>query len=93
MNNNQSMTEKEMLTDLLNEEKYLVKQYAGDMTESASARLRQVLLANMTECATDQYSIFDQMRTRNMYKTKPSQPQEIQTAKQDMQQLKNQTGI
>ena len=55
--------------------------------------LRQLLMTNMSECSVDQYSVFDQMRKRNMYKTKQAQQQEVDTAKQDMQNLKNQTGI
>ncbi len=94
MNTNFSqMTEQEMLTDILSQEKQLVKDYAGDITESSCQNLRQLLISNMTECSEDQYCVFDQMRTRNMYATKQAPQNEVQTAKQNMDQLKQQTGF
>ena len=87
------MTEQELLTDLLNQEKALVKGYASDVTESSSQNLRSLLIKNMTECSNDQYNIFEQMKQRNMYKTKAAQGNEVQTAKDDMQKLKQQSGL
>lgn len=88
-----NMTEKELLTDLLNEEKQLVKEYATYITEASCTNLRQVLVNNMWECSQDQYSVFDQMRQRNMYQTKDAPDNDVQTAKQSIQQLKNETGL
>jgi spore coat protein CotF len=87
------MTEQEMLTDILSQEKQLVKDYAGGLTESSCQNLRQLLISNMTECSQDQYYVFDQMRTRNMYSTKQAPQNEVQTIKQNMDQLKQQTGF
>ena len=87
------MTEQEILTDILSQEKQLVKDYAGDVTESSCQNLRQLLLSNMTECSQDQYFVFDQMRTRNMYTTKQAPQTDVQTTKQSMDQLKQQTGF
>lgn len=91
--NTQNMTEKEILTDLLNEEKSLIKEYAGNVVESRQPSLRELLISCMSECSADQYTVFDQMRSRNMYPTKQAPTQEVQTAKQDMQTLKQQTGF
>ena len=91
--NTQNMTDKEILTDLLNEEKSLIKEYAGNVVESSQPSLRQLLISCMSECSADQYTVFDQMRSRNMYPTKQAPTQEVQTAKQDMQTLKQQTGF
>ena len=91
--NTQNMTEKEILTDLLNEEKSLIKEYAGNVVESGQPSLRQLLISCMSECSADQYTVFDQMRSRNMYPTKQAPTQEVQTAKPDMQTLKQQTGF
>ena len=93
MNNHPSMTQQELLTDLLSQEKQAVKDYAGDITEASCKNLRQLLLQNMTECSTDQYCVFDQMRQRNLYKTKDAPDNDVQTTKQEMQTLKQQTGI
>lgn len=91
--NTPNMTEKELLTDLLNQEKQLVKDYAGNITESSCMHLRQVLTSNLSECSQDQFQIFDQMRQRNMYPVKDAQDQEVQTAKQNVTQLRQQTGF
>ena len=87
--NNQNMTERELLTDLLHTEKDMAKTYAGSITESASQQLRQILTRHMTECAEDQLCVFNEMQKRNLYPTKPAQQQEIQSAKQNMQNLQD----
>ena len=91
MNNTQNLTERELLTDLLHTEKDMAKTYAGSVTESASPQLRKLLIRNMTECAEDQLCVFEEMNKRNMYPTKQAQQQEVQTAKQNMQQLQSET--
>ena len=60
------MSEQELLTDLLNSEKSLVKDYIGNYTETACPKLRTLLLNCMTECSEDQFSVFEQMQQRNM---------------------------
>ena len=90
-NNNQNMTERELLTDLLHTEKDMAKDYAGNITESASPALRQLLTRHMSECANDQLCVFEAMQQRNMYPTKQAQQQEVQNAKQAMQQLQSET--
>lgn len=88
---NSSMSEQELLTDLLHSEKALVKEYASNCTEVACQNLRGLLIGCMSECSDDQFNIFEQMKQRNMYKTKPAKQQEVQTAKQDMDNLQQQT--
>lgn len=85
------MSEQELLTDLLNSEKAMVKDYASDCTEVACPNLRNLLINCMTECSEDQFAVFEQMQQRNMYKTKPAKEQEVQTAKTDMNTLQQQT--
>ena len=89
--NNASMSEQELLTDLLHSERAAVKQYAENCTESDRSDLRSLLIGLMSECSDDQLKVFEQMKQRNMYKTQPAQQQDIQTAKQDMDSLKRQT--
>ena len=86
-----NMSEKELLTDLLNEEKNLLKEYATSMTESSCANLRQLLQTNLTECGQDQFSIFQQMQQRNMYQIPKATKQEVQTACQKSNTLKQNT--
>ena len=89
--NNQNMTERELLTDLLHTEKNMTTIYAGSCTECESTELRRILLKNMTECANDQYTVFDEMRKRSLYNPKTAPQQEVQEAKQNMQNLCNET--
>lgn len=93
MNNNggEHFSERELLSDLLHTEKELTKNYAGNCTEASCPELRSMLLRNMTECSEDQYGVFEQMRQRNMYNPKDAQQQEVQSAKQKMQDLKDET--
>ncbi len=90
-NNTYSMSEKELLTDLLHTEKDMTKTYADNCTETSSPELRRMLIKHMTECSEDQLAVFDEMHKRNMYPTKLAQQQEVQTAKQSMQTLKSET--
>ncbi|MBR0136217.1 MAG: spore coat protein [Clostridia bacterium] len=91
MMQNSSMNEQELLTDMLHSERAAVKQYAENCTESGCMQLRSLLIDCMSECSEDQFAIFEQMKQRNLYKTKPAQQQEIATAQQDMAQLRQQT--
>lgn len=88
-----NMTEKELLTDLLNEEKALIKEYASNVTESSCPSLRQLLISNMCECSTDQFTVFDNMRSRNMYQTEDAPQNKVQTLKDETQTLRQQTGF
>lgn len=88
---NSSMTEQELLTDLLHSERAAIKQYAENCTESGCMDLRSLLINCMTECSQDQFAVFEQMKQRNLYKTKTAPQQEVQTAKQDMDTLQQQT--
>ena len=88
---NSSMTEQELLTDLLHTERAAIKEYASNCTESACMKLRDLLIDCMTECSEDQFAVFEQMKQRNLYKTKPAEQQVITTAKQEMNTLWLQT--
>ena len=93
MTNQTTMNKQEMLSDLLTQEKDLVKDYAGNITESSCSNLRQLLLSNMTECSCDQYAVFEEMKNRQMYETKKAQQNDVQSTRQKLQQLKQQTGF
>ena len=90
-NSSDTMNERELLTDLLHTEKSMTKTYAANCTETTSPELRQMLIRHMTECSQDQLAVFDEMHKRSMYPTKIAQQQEVSSAKQSMQDLKNET--
>ncbi len=88
-----NMTEQELLSDFLTQEKQLVKDYAGDVTEASCKNLRQLLLAHLSECSEDQLAVFEEMQRRSMYPTKDAPDSEVAEAKQNMLRLKQQTGL
>jgi len=88
-----NMSEKQLLTDLMNQEKHLVTTYATFVTEASCNNLRRLLTLNMIECGQDQFSVFEQMTQRSMYSTKSADNQEMQQASQDAQKLKQESGM
>ena len=93
MNTRPNLTEQEILTDFVNQEKEFVKGYAGDITEASCTNLRQLLIRHLAECSEDQYHVFEEMKRKQFYKPKDAPDHEVQTAKQSMQQLRQSTGI
>lgn len=87
---NNIMGEKEILNDLLNQEKQIIGVYSTAVTESSCPNMRQVLLRNITQSSEDQLSVFQTMVTKGYYQTKDAQDQEVQQAKQKFQQMQGQ---
>ncbi len=85
-----AMNEKELMTDLLNTEKEIAKLYTTAITESSCPNMRQVLIQNMQQTCTDQYNLFNQMRTKGYYQTKDAQASDVQQAKQKFTTMRNQ---
>ena len=83
-----NMSDKELLTDLLNEEKNLLKEYATSITEASCSQLRQLMQNLLTECGQDQFSVFQQMEQRNMYQCTKATKQEVQSACQKSDTMK-----
>lgn len=89
MNTQANLSEKDLLNDLLNQEKQLVNSYATFITEASCPNLRQVLTTQLGETATQQYQIFDQMRQKGYYQTKDAPSNEVMQTKQKFAQMKN----
>jgi spore coat protein CotF len=87
---NNVMGEKEILNDMLNTEKEIVKLYSTAVTESSCANMRQVLLRNITQTSDDQFNIFNAMVNKGYYQKKDAQDQDVQQAKQKFQQVQSQ---
>lgn len=87
---NNVLGEKEILCDILNTEKDLVKVYSFALTESSCANMRKVMLQNLDRTAEDQFSVFNMMINKGYYQTKDAQEQDMQQAKQKFQQLQSQ---
>jgi spore coat protein F len=82
--------EKEMLDDILGDEKEIIKLYSTGMTESTCPNMRQVLLKNIQQANQDQFDVFDKMRTMGWYSTKPAETTEVDQVKQKFQQVQQQ---
>lgn len=87
---NNIMGEKEILFDILNSEKELIKTYSTAVTESSCANMRQVLMNNFKQCAEDQFNVYNAMRDKGYYQGKDAQDKDVQQAKQKYQQLQSQ---
>lgn len=90
MNNMQqqpSLSEKDLLNDLLNQEKQIISTYSTYITEASCPNLRRVLTDHLNQTALDQFEVFDHMRKKGYYQTKDAQSQEVQQSKQKYQQV------
>ena len=89
-NNIIQFSEKEMLNDILNQEKQIASTYTTAITEASCENLRKVLTQNMQDCCEDQYQVFDRMRTLGFYQTKQAQSTDVEQTKQKFSQVKQQ---
>lgn len=83
-NQQSSLTEKELLHDLLASEKQVISAYSTGMTESSCPNLRTTLEDNFKNVEQVQYEVFNAMKQNNWYPIKDAPANEIQ-------QLKNET--
>ena len=76
-----SLTEKDMLQDILTLEKDIVKTYASYLTETSCENLRELLNNNLEDAADGQFQVFSCMTSRNMYPVKEAPAPEVMQAK------------
>ncbi len=85
-----TMTEKDMLTDILVLEKDIVKTYASYIIESSCENLRNVLTKNFKDTSGDQFQVFYSMTSRDMYPVKEAPAPEVAQAKKKFSDINNQ---
>lgn len=90
MPNQSSLTEKELLDDLLNQEKHFMNSYSIYISEGACPNLRQLMTSQFNQICNDQYQIFDCMRQKGFYQIKDAQDADVQQAKQKFAQMQSQ---
>ncbi len=90
MNMQSQMSEQELITDLLNQEKQMISTYSMGITESSCQNLRHVLTTQMNQTCEDQYAVFSCMQNKGYYQTKDAQDSDVQQAKQKFEQMKQQ---
>jgi spore coat protein CotF len=76
-----NMTEQELLTDLLNQEKQMMTLCAAGIQEASSMSLRKLLTTQFTQTSQDQFELFDQMREKGYYQTRDATSQQVQQVK------------
>lgn len=79
----------EIISDVLSNEKQLVKLYSTALCESAEEPLRNVIRENLIECAQDQYATFEFMSKRGQYPQEQAPEEKIAQAKDQFRPLTN----
>lgn len=82
-------SEKELMNDLLSNEKQVTSAYNTGITETSCPNLRQHLTKCLTDSQQIQYQVFDAMKQRGWYQTKPAASQDVQNAKTKYNQIMN----
>ncbi len=82
------LTDQELAFDLLYQEKALMANISSEVVEGSHAGLRNVMNDMFMQMGQDQLQIFQVMNGQGWYQTKPAQPQDVQTAKQKYQQMR-----
>ena len=81
MTSTNSLSEKDMLTDILTLEKDIMKTYGSLMTEVSCENLRALMNKNFKDNAGDQYQVFYSMNSRNYYPVKDAMEPDVMQAK------------
>lgn len=84
------LEDKDMITDILNNQKNLIKRYTVALTEISCEKLRGLVDTKLSECAEDQFDAFLYMNERDLYPTEPAPSQKVKQAKQKFTQAKEQ---
>ena len=92
MQTNGVLSEQDMMQDMLSEEKTLLSNYGTFIPEAACPQLRQVLTQNFTDCAQNQYDIFDRMNQLGWYPTKAAQAADVSAARDKFNHLRQTLG-
>jgi len=87
--NHPTFTEKELLNDLLTSEKQITAAYNTGITEASCQNLRQHLTKCLNDTQEIQYQLFNAMKQRGWYQTKPAPSQDVQSAKAKYNQMKS----
>ena len=85
---NQPLSDQELAFDLLYQEKALMANISSEVVEGSQSGLRNVMNDMFMQMGQDQLQIFQVMNSNGWYQLKPAQPQDIQTAKQKYEQMR-----
>ena len=90
MHNNKSMSEQDILNDLLAMEKQISSAYNTGITEASCPNLRQTLTDSLVGTQQMQFTVYDSMRNQGWYQGKDAPDQDVNNAKNKYSNVKNQ---
>lgn len=90
MQTSATLTEQDTMNDLLAMEKQIISSYNVGITEASCPDLRQTLTNSLIGSQQMQFEVFDTMRKQGWYQTKNAQEQDVTSAKNKYNGIKNQ---
>lgn len=81
-----NINEKDSLSDLLMQEKEIIKVYGTFLPEGSTTQLRNILKKNMDVVAQQQYEVFNAMQSKGYYQLKDAEDKQINEAKKQFSQ-------
>ena len=85
-----TLSEKDALQDLLDQEKLLMNYYAMALTEGSCKPFRKEILKNYTAHAETQFQVFEQMLARGYYEGQPAAKMMIDQNAEKFEKVKKQ---
>lgn len=88
--NHPTLSEQELMTDLLTSEKQVISSYSTGITETSCPNLRNTLINNFKNVQDVQYKVFDSMKQKGWYQIKDAQTTDVTQAKTKANQMAGQ---
>lgn len=85
-----TLSEKDALQDLLDQEKLLMTYYSAALTEGSTQAFRKAILKNYTAHAETQFDVFEQMLSRGYYEVQPAAKMMIDENAEKFEKVKKQ---
>lgn len=85
-----TLSEKDALQDLLDQEKLLMNYYSIALTEGSCKPFRKEILKNYTSHAETQFEVFEQMLSRGYYEVQPAAKMMIDSNAEKFSKVKKQ---
>ena len=82
------LSDQELAFDLLYQEKSLMANISSEVVEGSQPGLRNVMNDMFMQMGQDQLQIFQEMNSQGWYQLKPAPAQDVQTAKDKYQQMR-----
>lgn len=79
------INEKDSLSDILIQEKDIIKLYGTFLPEGSTPEIRSILKSNMETVSKQQFQVFEAMKTKGYYKIKDADQNEINQTKSTFQ--------